>query len=122
MEMTIFILTMLVAVQHGLFMMLECVFWKEPLGKKIFRMDDAKAKATYPLAVNQGVYNGFLSAGLFCCLIWPENFGSTVQMFFLSCVVVAAIVGAFTVSIRILFVQGLLAAIALGLMIQSLAS
>lgn len=117
MQTLVFVLTLLVAVQHILFMVLECLLWKKPIGKKIFRMNDAKAETTYQLAINQGVYNGFLAAGLLCCLIWPETFGSTVQMFFLGCVVVAAIAGALTVSIRILFVQGLLAAIALVLML-----
>ncbi len=107
----------LVAVAHVWFFVLEAILWTAPLGRKIFGLSREKAEITAALAQNQGVYNLFLSAGLVWSLLvddplWAHN----IAMFFLACVVVAAVVGALTVSWRILIVQGLPAAAGLVLL------
>ena len=79
--------------------------WQKPAGLKVFRMTKEKAKLTAELAMNQGLYNGFLAAGL---TLLPEQ-----RLFFLSCVLVAGIFGAITVNKRIAIVQALPAAAAL---------
>lgn len=114
------ILVGFVAAQHFFFLVLEMFLWQKPLGRKIFRLSAEHATLTAPLAKNQGIYNGFLAAGLVWSLL-PQAaaFATPLQYFFLGCVVVAAIVGAATVSPRILIVQGVpaalgLAALALG--------
>ncbi|KAF1711530.1 hypothetical protein CSC70_05080 [Pseudoxanthomonas kalamensis DSM 18571] len=98
------ILTLLVAGLHGYFLVLEMFLWTRPLGLKTFRNTPEKAETTRVLAANQGLYNGFLAAGLLwglCTSQW------NVVLFFLGCVVVAALYGAYSVSKRIFFVQGL---------------
>lgn len=104
------ILTGLVAGLHIYFLVLEMILWTTPYGRKTFGMDAAKAEATRVLAANQGLYNGFLAAGLVWGL-WAGDF--RLKAFFLGCVVVAGVYGAATASRRILFVQALPAAIAL---------
>lgn len=109
-------LTLLSAAEHVYFFVLEALLWKKPLGLKTFGMDAQKAELTAPLAVNQGVYNLFLTAGLTWGALAPAPFHVPVSAFFLGCVLVAALVGGASVSKRILLVQGLpalLAAIAL---------
>lgn len=108
------ILTAVVALLHTYFMALEMVFWTRPLGRKTFGLKADFAEATRALAANQGLYNGFLVAGLVWGLMQGDAGGPT-RVFFLGCVVVAGVFGALTVNRRILFVQGLPAAIALGL-------
>ena len=106
------VLVALVAVLHVYFLVLEMFLWTEPLGLKTFRNSIEKAKDSAVLAANQGLYNGFLAAGL----VWGLTLGSAgtaVKVFFLACVVVAGLFGAATVSRRILYVQALPAAIAL---------
>lgn len=106
----------LVAVLHLFFLVLESFLWQTPFGLKFFKTTQQQADETAVLAKNQGLYNGFLAAGL----IWtffmtdPAQMFST-RVFFLVCVVVAGVVGAITAKASILFVQGLPAAIALGL-------
>ncbi len=108
------ILVGLVAVQHFFFLVLEMFLWEKPLGRKVFRMNAERAALTAPLAKNQGIYNGFLAAGLAWSLVASSAAEAThLQLFFLGCVVVAAIVGAATVSVRILIVQGAPAALGL---------
>lgn len=100
----------IVGILHVWFMILESFFWTKPLGQKIFRLSPEKAEATKVLAFNQGFYNGFLAAGLF----WGVISGDIrINIFFLSCVIVAGIVGGLTASRGILFVQALPAVIAL---------
>ncbi len=112
----ILILVAFVAFQHLGFMVLEMFFWTKPLGRKIFRRTEAQAKDSAALAANQGLYNGFLAAGLiFGLLVQDPNVGREFQLFFLSCVVVAGVFGAATVSRRILFIQALPAAATLAL-------
>lgn len=105
------VLIVLVALLHVYFLVLEMFLWTKPLGMKVFRNTPEKAEITKVLAANQGLYNGFLAAGL----IWAAIEGKQdVALFFLGCVVVAALYGAYSVSKRIFYVQGVpaLAAIA----------
>jgi putative membrane protein len=106
------ILIALVAALHLYFMYLEMVAWDRPLGRKVFRMTPEFWAASKALAANQGLYNGFLVAGLVWGL-WLGEAGFAVETFFLACVVVAGLFGAATVSRRILYVQALPAALAL---------
>lgn len=97
----------LTALAHVGFLVLEMVLWTKPVGRKVFRMSPERAKATRVLAANQGLYNGFLAAGLVWSLIAaPPEFAFQLKLFFLVCVIVAAIYGAWSVSPRILLVQG----------------
>lgn len=109
----------LVAVEHVYFLVLEMFLWRRPLGLKTFRQTPAQAEVTAKLAANQGLYNGFLAAGLLWALVTagPEAFAFT--WFFLGCVVVAGIFGGITVGRRILFVQAAPAAVALALALLS---
>ena len=102
----------LVAALHLGFMYLEMVAWDRSLGRKVFRTTPEFSAASRALAANQGLYNGFLVAGLVWGL-WLGEAGFGVKTFFLACVVVAGLFGAATVSRRILYVQALPAALAL---------
>jgi putative membrane protein len=107
----------LVAALHGYFLVLEMFLWTKPLGLKTFRNSPEKAAESAVLAANQGLYNGFLAAGLIWGLVHGvPAFAFQIKMFFLLCVIVAGIYGAATVSRRILFVQAAPAAIALVLL------
>jgi putative membrane protein len=98
------ILVALVALLHVYFLVLEMFLWTKPLGLKTFRNSPEKAEITRVLAANQGLYNGFLAAGL----LWFLCMGQwNVVLFFLGCVVVAALYGAYSVNKRIFFVQGI---------------
>ncbi len=103
-------LIVLVALLHLYFLVLEMFLWTKPLGLKVFRNTPEKAEITRVLAANQGLYNGFLAAGL----LWGLCSGQRdVQLFFLGCVVVAALYGAYSVSKRIFYVQGVPALLAI---------
>jgi putative membrane protein len=103
------ILTGVVALLHFGFLYLEMFLWDKPRGMKSFRMTEEFAKQSKTLAMNQGLYNGFLAAGL----IWGIFAGDAVKIFFLSCVIIAGIFGAFTVSKRIFYMQAVPAILAL---------
>ena len=104
----------LVALLHLYFLILEMFLWTKPRGRKTFGNTVEFAQASRVLAANQGLYNGFLSAGLF----WGIFSGSfEFKVFFLGCVIVAGIYGAFSVSRRIFFVQALPGIIALVLVL-----
>jgi putative membrane protein len=107
-------LTGLVALLHLWFMVLEMLLWTKPLGRRVFKLSEEKAQLTKALAANQGLYNGFLAAGLAWGL-WLGAEGGAIRMFFLGCVIVAGVFGAATVSRKILHVQALPAAVALAL-------
>jgi putative membrane protein len=108
------ILVALVAALHAYFLVLEMFLWDKPLGLKTFRNTPEKAEITKVLAANQGLYNGFLAAGLIWGLVQGNPaFAFQIKVFFLLCVIVAGAYGAATVSTRILIVQALPAAIAL---------
>jgi putative membrane protein len=103
----------IVALIHVYIMVLEMFLWERPTGLRTFGMDADFAAATRVLAANQGLYNGFLAAGLF----WSLHTGDIhVQRFFLGCVLTAGVYGAMTANIRILFVQAIPAALALTLL------
>ena len=108
----------LVAVLHLYFMVLEMVFWDQPLGRRVFRLTPEFAAASKSLAANQGLYNGFLAAGLAWGMLAGDG-GHAIKLFFLGCVVIAGIFGAVTVGKKILFVQALPAAIAMALVLTS---
>jgi putative membrane protein len=110
------VMVVLVALLHFGFMLLEIFFWEKPLGLRIFGTRPEFAKASRTLAANQGLYNGFLAAGL----VWGLSLGTSgdsIEIFFLLCVTVAGIFGGLTASRRIFFIQALPAAIALGLVL-----
>jgi len=103
-----------VAVLHLLFLVLEMFLWTKPFGRRTFGLSRELAESTAHLAANQGLYNGFLAAGL----LWGLVQGSVeFQIFFLVCVIVAGIFGAFTARRSILFIQALPGAIALVLVL-----
>ena len=103
-------MVLLVAAMHLYFLVLEMFLWTRPLGLKTFRNTPEKAEATRVLAANQGLYNGFLAAGL----AYGVATGSReFCLFFLACVVVAGLYGAYSVSRRIFFVQALPALLAI---------
>jgi putative membrane protein len=107
------VLVALVAVIHGCFLVLEMFGWRTPLGRRIFDTDEAFAERSAPLAANQGLYNGFLAAGLVWSLLADDPVDFQAAVFFLTCVIVAGLYGAATVSRRILLVQAAPAAVAL---------
>ena len=108
----------LVALLHLWFLVLEMFLWTKPLGLKTFRLTPEFAAASRTLAANQGLYNGFLAAGL----IWGLSLGhpgDAVKLFFLGCVIVAGVFGALTASRSILWVQAAPGAAALALVLLS---
>lgn len=111
------VLIVLVALLHVYFLVLEMFLWTKPLGMKTFRNTPEKAEITKVLAANQGLYNGFLAAGLLWAVVEVKQ---DVALFFLGCVVVAALYGAYSVSKRIFYVQGVpaIAAITAVLFVQ----
>jgi putative membrane protein len=105
------VLVALVALLHLYFLVLEMFLWDKPMGLKVFRNTPEFAAASKVLASNQGLYNGFLAAGL----LWGLSMGAagrSVELFFLGCVIVAGLYGAATASRKILFVQALPGALA----------
>jgi putative membrane protein len=112
------VLVALVAALHVYFLVLEMFLWTKPLGLKTFGQSPEKAKDSAVLAANQGLYNGFLAAGLIWGLVHPTpGFAFQIKVFFLLCVVVAGVYGAATVSRRILYVQAAPAVLALILLL-----
>jgi len=108
----------LVALLHLYFLVLEMFLWDKPLGLRTFKLTPEFAQASKALAANQGLYNGFLVAGL----VWGLSLGQAgnpIKIFFLGCVIVAGVFGALTVNRRILWVQALPGAIALALVLGS---
>ena len=107
------LLVALVALLHVYFLVLEMFLWTKPAGLRTFGQSLERAKDSAVLAANQGLYNGFLAAGLIWGLVHPfPAIGLQIKLFFLACVVVAGVYGAYSVSRRILFVQALPAAAA----------
>ncbi|VAW55329.1 Protein of unknown function DUF1304 [hydrothermal vent metagenome] len=101
----------IVIVLHVLFLVLEMFLWNTPFGRKTFGLKEDYAKQSAPLAANQGLYNGFLAAGLLWGLVSTGGYDALV--FFLSCVIIAGIYGAITAKRSILWLQAFPAAIAL---------
>lgn len=108
----------LVALLHVYFMVLEMFLWDKPAGLRAFGQTREAAAASKVLAANQGLYNGFLAAGLFWGLSLGEA-GTSIKIFFLCCVLIAGLYGAATASRKILFVQAVPAAIGLALVLFS---
>ena len=115
------LVTTLVALVHIYILVLEMFLWTTPRGRRIFGTTEEFAVASRVLAANQGLYNGFLAAGLLWGLLLGPN-GYSIRLFFLSCVAVAGLYGAATVGRRILFVQTLPAVTAIVLTFLSYSS
>ena len=106
------ILIGVIAALHIYFLVLEMFFWDKPKGLKVFGHSLESARESKTLAMNQGLYNGFLAAGL----IWGLSLGEagvSIQVFFLACVAIAGVFGGLTANRKILFIQALPAVIAL---------
>ena len=107
------IAVVLVALLHAYFLVLEMFLWDKPFGLRTFGLTPERAALTKALAMNQGLYNGFLAAGL----LWGLVAGKPVQVFFLLCVIAAGVFGALTVGRKILWVQALPGMVALALVL-----
>ncbi|MFI9601254.1 DUF1304 domain-containing protein [Streptomyces sp. NPDC052043] len=113
METTANALVALVAALHAYILVLEMFLWEKKPGHSLSGFDADMARATAPLAANQGLYNGFLAAGLVWGLIAGDPTGFRAQVFFLSCVLIAGLYGGFTANRRIFIAQVLPGALAL---------
>ena len=111
------ILIALIALEHVYFLVLEMFLWTTPRTRAAFGMSAEQAEQTKVLAGNQGLYNGFLAAGLAWSLLAPAGYATQLALFFLACVLVAGIYGGFTANKRIWYVQAAPAALALGLVL-----
>jgi putative membrane protein len=109
------IVTGIVALLHIGFLVIEMFLWDKSVGRRVFHTTAEFASQSKTLAANQGLYNGFLAAGL----IWGLIAGDAVKIFFLSCVVIAGLFGAFTVSKRIFYIQALPALIGLAFLLMA---
>ncbi|KAA3655441.1 MAG: DUF1304 domain-containing protein [Calditrichaeota bacterium] len=110
------LLTAVVALLHIYFLVLEMFLWDKPFGRKVFGLNAEFAAQSKNLAANQGLYNGFLAAGL----IWGLTLGPGgmhIKIFFLSCVIIAGVFGALTVNRKIFFIQALPAILAFVLLL-----
>ena len=107
------ILVALVALEHIYFLVLEMFLWTTPRTRAAFGMSAEQAEQTRVLAANQGLYNGFLAAGLIWALLAPGAYATPLALFFLACVLVAGLYGGATANKRIWLVQALPAALAL---------
>jgi putative membrane protein len=107
------ILVAVVALLHLYFMVMEMFLWTKPAGRRAFGLTPEFAQASRALAANQGLYNGFLAAGLIWSLLAEHHMGFHLQLFFLTCVIVAGIYGAVTVNRKILWIQAAPALLAL---------
>ena len=110
------VLIAIVALLHTWFLVLEMFLWDKPAGRRAFGLSAEKAADSKVMAANQGLYNGFLVAGL----VWGLLLGAAgfqIKVFFLTCVIVAGVFGAATFSKKILYVQAMPAAIALALLV-----
>lgn len=108
------ILVALVALEHIYILVLEMFLWTSPRGMKAFNLSREQAASTKVMAANQGLYNGFLAAGLIWALIHPDAaVAFQLKLFFLACVVVAGLYGGATASRKILFIQALPATLAM---------
>src|SRR5688572_27643086 len=110
------VLVVLVALLHLYFLVLEMFLWTKPVGLKVFRQSVEKAEQSKVLAANQGLYNGFLAAGL---LYGVATSSREFELFFLACVVIAGLYGAATVNKRIFFVQTVPALLATGALLAA---
>ena len=109
------VVVLLVAILHVYILVLEMFLWDKPKGMKAFGLQPEFAAQTKVLAANQGLYNGFLAAGLLWGLYQGDS-GGPVKVFFLACVLVAGLYGSATASKKILFIQAVPAAVGLALL------
>lgn len=107
------ILVVLIALLHIYILVLEMFLWDKPYGLRAFGNTLQKARLTKVMAQNQGLYNGFLAAGLLWSLYAPESYALALANFFLGCVLVAGIYGGLTASKKIIYIQALPALVAL---------
>lgn len=107
------ILVAVVALLHAGFLVIEMFFWNTPFGHRSFNLTPDFAAQSAVLAANQGLYNGFLAAGLVWSLLAPKTMAFALKVFFLGCVIVAGVFGAATAKTSILFIQAVPAAVAL---------
>lgn len=112
-------LVALVALLHIGFLVIEMFFWNTPFGQRSFNLTPDFAAQSAVLAANQGLYNGFLAAGLIWSLAAPKHLGLPLKLFFLGCVIVAGLFGGATAKTSILFIQALPAALALGAVLMA---
>ena len=108
----------IIAIEHVGFLVLEMFLWTEPVGMRVFGLTPEFAAESAPLAMNQGLYNGFLAAGLIWGLLSKDN-DFAIKLFFLTCVIVAGIFGGLTAKASIVVVQGAPALLALALLLLS---
>lgn len=113
------VLVGLVALIHVYILVLEMFMWTTPRGRKAFGTTPEFAEASKVLAANQGLYNGFLAAGLIWGLLLGGAAGMQIKLFFLACVLIAGLYGAATASKRILYVQALPAALAIAALLAA---
>jgi putative membrane protein len=113
------IVVAIIALMHVWFLILEMLLWDKPTGRRAFGTSAEYAAQTKVLAANQGLYNGFLAAGLLWGLMLGGSEGTHVKLFFLSCVLVAGLFGGFTATRKVLWIQGLPAVIGLALVLLS---
>ena len=107
------LLVAIVALEHLYILTLEMFLWTTPRAQKAFGITTTFAQQTKSMAANQGLYNGFLAAGLLWGLVHPNTvFSTQLQLFFVTCVIIAALYGAITIKRSILLVQGLPAILA----------
>ena len=109
----------IIALMHLWFLILEMVLWDKPAGLRAFGITPEYAAQTKVLAANQGLYNGFLAAGLAWGLMLGGSEGTHVKLFFLACVLVAGVYGGLSATRKVLWVQGLPAAIGIALVLAS---
>ena len=108
----------IVILLHVFFLILEMFLWTKPYGRKTFGLSESFAQETKSLAANQGLYNGFLAAGLLWGLVSTGGYDALI--FFLSCIIIAGIYGAITAKKSILWIQAMPAAIAMAFVILNL--
>ena len=116
MKMLATIFTLFVAISHVGILIMEMFFWNHAIAQKVFLLTPEFTESTIMLAMNQGLYNGFLAAGLFWGIFAKRV---DLKLFFLGCVIIAGIFGAFTVKTSIVLTQGLPAMIAFALVYMS---
>ena len=116
--MTATIAVIAVAILHFTFLILEMFLWSKPMGRRIFGLNREFAEQTAALAANQGLYNGFLAAGLVWGLVSRQS-SNEISVFFLVCIIIAGVYGALTVKPAIFLIQALPGAIALLLVLTS---
>ena len=118
MELITSFLILFVAFEHLAFLYIEMFLWKKSLGRKVFGTTKEEAETTKVLAANQGLYNGFISAGLIWGFFHPNSeFGFQITLFFLGCVIVAGVYGAVTAKVSILYLQAFPAALTMALLL-----